>query len=456
MDIGIQSTSKQYGSTDYDTPPRVRPSFISKAAEWVNSTLPSLPYSAKQVRQENIQIHERAITKTEPQRLLGLRGDDGLLACRLCDGWSTMPKIKEDNWRSVLATRTILRLNNITIFRKKPENHLLESSMIGPNHYFGVLDNTDKHLFSIQSTSDGMPYFIKEEVTQEQYLSNKKIPDYVISTHENAIWLSGKEHENRTIIGAETAAIRQQQSLTSDIGILIFGVESEVITLPRFDAHQFDLSPFGAKLVNNSQPFRIASSKEDPMDVVTYHFGSDYASTMVEEREGIFLETHDFTQIISPMTKDSGGFVTLGNWHKGELQLIGVEIPYGSSIIISKGSIHGDSTLTGSYLMGMTVNHTTMATADVVFLKNQKRKNLMLRLDDSDPQQASSNSFSCQSIRDDKNIKPLVVVSDGPIKGHFYNDIRSQKKTLDQVVRTGSSIVFNPFNDAGRCLRKIV
>jgi hypothetical protein len=47
-----------------------------------------------------------------------------------------------------------------------------------------------------------------------------------------------------------------------------------------------------------------------------------------------------------------------------------VSIPFGYVLLLHPGAIHGDSTLTGLYLMGMTGNHTAMNTADSVFLKS--------------------------------------------------------------------------------------
>lgn len=437
-----------------------RGSFLGKTVRWVSSSLPSLPYSAKKVRQDQCPLIEHAVTKTETQRLIGLHGDDGLFACRLADGWSTLPDINEA-LRISAATRTILRLNNITIFRNTPSDGSLSSSMIGPNHYFGVLDNTHDFFCHIQLNQAGIPVFVKDAAACEQCLPVAEIPACYISTQESALWLSGKLRDNLHMIGSDANIAKRQQALTRDLGILIFGSEADVISLPGFDARQFDLSPFGAKLVKNDQPFKITDSVEDPMDVVTYHFGENYAKKIVQEREGLFLETHNFTQLISPVTEDSGGFITLGKWHNGNLDLIGVEVPYGYSIIVSKGTIHGDSTLVGSYLMAMTVNHNTMATADVVFLKNRNNKNVMVTLG-SDIQQTGRVPSSSAALPsgcgpgfNDRGIKPLVVMPDGPLKRNFDEDIRSQKRPLDQVVRTGSSIVYNPANSADWYLRTI-
>ncbi len=67
----------------------------------------------------------------------------------------------------------------------------------------------------------------------------------------------------------------QKQSLTDDIGVLVF--EESHYVLPKVDATQYDLSSFGVKLVRNDQPFKITRNKEDPLDALTYHFGTKYA-----------------------------------------------------------------------------------------------------------------------------------------------------------------------------------
>lgn len=400
-----------------------------------------LPYSARLVRQDLVPVGRKAVTRTETQRLLCLRGDDGTIACRLADGWSTVPNLVQAG-RVVLASRSILRLNNITVFRHHPADGRLSTSMIGPNHYFGVLDSTHTYTLTLRYTALGIPYFVKESGLSEQPAPRIIVPDSLRFTCDSAFWLSGKLKSNQQVIGNKAAQVRSEQSLTKDLGLLVFNTDDQVISLPQFDARRYDLSPFGARLVKNDQPFRITAAAEDPMDVVTYHFGPDYAKTLVQKGAGLFLETHDFTQIMSPVTRDSGGFITLGRWERGALELIGVRVPFGYSIIVSKGAIHGDATFSGSYLMAMTVNHHTMATADVVLLKNKSRQNIDVTLAGGS---AAESSCPREALRfTDGDVKPLVVTGEGGLKHTFDNDIKRQKAPLDRAARTGGSVVYYP------------
>ncbi len=177
----------------------------------------------------------------------------------------------------------------------------------------------------------------------------------------------------------------------------------------------------------------------------------------VEERNGIFLETHNFTQIMSPMTPDSGGFITLGRWNnKGQLELIGVQVPFGYSIIVEKGAIHGGATFTGSYLMAMTVNHHTMGTADVLHLKDYQGKNVSLTIPSSEHTHVKNDPEKKRPYFLYKGIRPLVVTGSGQLTAQQFDlKILEEKALMDRAVLTGSSVIRNPLNKAGALMRKI-
>ena len=64
-----------------------------------------------------------------------------------------------------------------------------------------------------------------------------------------------------------------------------------------------------------------------------------------------------------------------GNSH---LELIACPVPFGFTLLVDVGSIHGDSTLTGLYMMAMTGNHHAMSTADTVYLKHRETRGNVL------------------------------------------------------------------------------
>jgi len=112
---------------------------------------------------------------------------------------------------------------------------------------------------------------------------------------------------------------------------------------------------------------------------VTYNYGDRYYEDYLMNGSGAFIERHEFIQAITPLNKQCGGFVILGREvtdgvSKKRLELVACPVPFGYTLLVDVGSIHGDSTLTGLYMMAMTGNHVAMKTADSVFLKHRETK----------------------------------------------------------------------------------
>ena len=91
---------------------------------------------------------------------------------------------------------------------------------------------------------------------------------------------------------------------------------------------------------------------------------------------------------------------------QGTLELIAVRIPYGYTLLVDKGCMHGDTTFRGLYMMGMTSNHVTMSTADTVFLKHASTKrNVRLTCPEHD-------SPGAESLGAPYAPRPIVVYAD--------------------------------------------
>lgn len=314
-------------------------------------------------------ISEKAVTSSSkpPMRLLLLDGDNGTVACRVHDRLtsSTFPK-RSDHGSLESATRSLLRMKNLIAVRGVPG-----ASMVGPVDYLGNLEAPDQYVYTIQNGFP--PRFSRMPITVEAKSHLKEFDDNNV-TLVRAHWISGKEKKALTQKKKDYQISRQElrHSLFLNPGLL--EIDRPLIELKYFDPREVDLSSFKARLVNHSLPFRITKTKLPPKDeyrLITYLYESLYADWQVKNGSGHFLEKHRFSQTITPLTPHSSGFVVLAriNENLDALELIGVQIPYGYTLIIENDCIHGDSTLRGFFMMGMTSDHTTMRSADTVFLK---------------------------------------------------------------------------------------
>jgi hypothetical protein len=363
-------------------------------------------------------------------RLLFLNGEKGTVACRVSAPVSrTLPRISKDKTLE-FATRSFLRLSNLRAVRGAPG-----ASMVGPCDYLGNLGQLDKHLYSFDTTS--FPPNIQRTPISENTPTNflTKFDDIVVTT-VRANWICGKE---TTAIQQKRAEYQFQpqhlrQSLFLHPGLL--EIDRGQINLNAFDPRGVDLSSFKARLVDNSVPFQISQKplpSKDDYRVVTYRYEEGYADWQVQQGSGLFLEKHRFSQTITPITPDSKGFVVLArlNENDNELELIGIRIPYEHTLIIEEECIHGDTTLNGFFMMGMTSDHTTMRTADTVFLKDPAtKKNVNISLPGSN----------------EEAINHLIPLLNLPEPYVLYTGANSSEKKHFKRLIANKSIIFNPFN----------
>ena len=370
----------------------------------------------------------------EPTRLLLLDGDDGTVACRIYGTLlsATIPRFSE-NWTLESATRSLLRMTNLTAVRGERG-----ASMIGPIDYLGNLEAPHKHLYTIEN--DLLPVFYKRPISDENQKTDlplKKFDDSVITTIK-AHWISGyktdlieEKHQEYDV-----APKHLRQSLFINPGLL--EIDCSLIELKHFDPRGIDLSSFKARLVDHSIPFQITKRPlptKDDYRLVTYLYEPLYADWQVQKGAGLFLEKHSFSQTITPVAPTSGGFVVLArtNQECDELELIGLQIPYGHTLIIEEQCIHGDTTLNGLFLMGMTSDHTTMRTANTVFLKNfATKKNVGMALigaKESEPPLPS---------------QPLSLAATPPYV--IYKDASESDRKQFRDLTTGKNFIFTPFS----------
>jgi hypothetical protein len=369
-------------------------------------------------------------TFEEPKRLLLLDGDDGTVACRVYGHLmtATIPRFS-NNGTLESATRSLLRMQNLTAVRGIPG-----ASMAGPIDYLGNLEEPHKYLYTIKKQFP--PLFYRQLISNEHQEKDFELKEFdsKISTVVKAKWISGKENDSirKKKLEYNVQSKHLRQSLFRDPGLL--EIDRDLIELQYFDPRGVDLSTFKARLVDNQTPFQI-TKKELPINdeyrLVTYLYEPLYADWQIQNGSGLFLEQHRFSQTITPLTPDSGGYVALArtNENLDELELIGIQIPYGYTLLIEEGCIHGDTTLNGFFMMGMTSDHTTMRTADTVFLKYPKTKeNVRMALIGTENTPITDTSLG---------IPPPYVI---------YKNASEIDRSKFRQLTYGQNFIFNPFS----------
>ncbi len=372
--------------------------------------------------------------QTKSPRLLCLHGEEGTLACRVHDPSYTKMLPQRSPWgRSKYALLSEEKMGNLTAVRGVPGK-----SMIGPADYFCDLERSDQYFISIDISPEGIPAFQQYPLTRQHgdsSLSLEKLVDEQL-TKVKAQWFSGS---NKEVLRQKMVEYRNQEnpvlseSLFPNSGILEIDAPKE-IKLPTFDPRGVDLSAFKARIVANDAPFQITEERlhvDDEYCAVSYHYDPGYAERQVKHGGGLFLEFHQFAQTITPLHRDSKGFVTLAKWDEAhiQLELIAIQIPFGYTLIIDKNGIHGDTNLNGLFMMCMTSDHISMATADTVFLKHVVDKdNITISLDNIPEQEAIQRSH--------RPLDPLVFYKENKVDSfsHF------KQRTQDMEV------IFSPFN----------
>lgn len=382
---------------------------------------------------DRLEFPEKTLaTSKKPFRLLLLNGEQGAVTCRVRgECAATIPHISKGGVIEA-ATRSYLRMVNLIAVRG--EN--IGARMIGPCDYFGNVEAPYKHNYTIDIDEAGVPAFLlaDNEPASDAQHANKRDPQ-PFTTTVAASWHKGTDNniqeiqnsyrdENKPVLG---------RSLFPNAGILEIG-GSDSIVLKRFDARTVDLRPFKARLVNNQIPFKVTSEVTDSSDdyrAVTYLYEPNYADEQVRNGGGLFLETHGFAQTMTPIDQNARGFVTLGRWAdaaRTRLELLGVEIPFGYTLIIERDCIHGDTNLSGMFMMCMTSSHVTMRTADTTFLKSvATRKNISISIEGQ-----SSITLS------DRKISPLLQ----PLAISRYAEDEEKRAFKETASKMG--LIFNP------------
>ena len=354
------------------------------------------------------------------------------------------------------STRTLSNLYNLHAVRGAINSggHLcFQTSMSGPHHYFGWLDPRKQYTIECE---DGLPIFKTDHISRatSHQETQKVVSDSSIVKIIDYNWMTGSSINKKI---RELYAINHDRatslidtgsgkfdSLFDAPGILALGADELTFNVIQ-DAYLYNLSPYRAQIVPNNIPFAfnqklVAQYKhaQHKLRVVTYNYGDRYLRDYLMRGSGVFIERHEFIQSITPMNKQCGGFVLLGRevviQGQKTLELIAVTVQFGYTLLVDVGSIHGDSTLTGLYMMAMTGNHNAMKTADTVFMKNYATHNNVsvktipqlepvAGLPGADFFLTSDEKPLKNLIADDKKLKSKIMDSLNPITTVWWNPV---------------------------------
>lgn len=376
------------------------------------------------------------VTSIDPKRLIYFCGhknqNKSALITRVCRNYETISTL----FAGELATRTLWNLYNLHDVRGQTQNGelILRTSMSGPHHYFGWIDPYKSHIIK-QDSCGNLIYYQVHYMDTMSSLSLLSISNKYKFNIENFQWINGEflddyikdqycisNNNPRHLINTDSG---QADSLFDNPGLLL--IDEENITIPLIEnPHLYDLSLYRASIVPNDQPFSFNQSlisqyehAQHKLRVITYFYGDNYVNDYLMKDSGIFIERHEFIQAITPMNERCGGFVILGHInHDLCLELIAVPIRFGYTLLVDVLSIHGDSTLTGLYMMAMTGNHKAMKTADTVFIKNkQTYKNVNIKC---------SPFYVCSSILKED----ILLTSDEKSLEELHNDNYKLEDTI--------------------------
>ncbi len=165
----------------------------------------------------------------------------------------------------------------------------------------------------------------------------------------------------------EQATSGRDASVFGALGVLLFN--SETVTIPQMNAAKVPpafLKRYGAKLIPLDEPVKLNPAEHPSLEnlyLIEYNFNEQYVADYALKFNGgggIFVETHPFPQIFTPLSPQCSGALILGiDLGQDRYSFSAFKIPFGYTMKIKSMAIHGDSFFVGSYAIAL--NETDLA-----------------------------------------------------------------------------------------------
>ncbi len=178
----------------------------------------------------------------------------------------------------------------------------------------------------------------------------------------------------------EAAQTGKDASVFGGLGVLLVPPNFSAVNIPTMNALAVPksfLRKYGAELIPLDQPFVLdaVDNKElETLYLVQYDFDPAYIEEYVMKMAGgggLFVETHPFPHVFTPLSKTCGGALILGvNRGNGAFDFVAFSIPYGFTMKIASNVIHGDSFFVGPYAIALTDTEL----ADSVIFRQETRE----------------------------------------------------------------------------------
>ncbi|KTD14529.1 hypothetical protein Lgra_0560 [Legionella gratiana] len=164
-------------------------------------------------------------------------------------------------------------------------------------------------------------------------------------------------------------------SVFGGLGVLTIPPDVPVMDIPKMNALAVPsayLAKYGAELIPLEKSFTLDAVEDESLKnlyLVEYQWDADYIQDYVMNQRGgggLFVETHPFPHVFTPLSPECGGALILGvKRDDGSFDFAAFEIPFGYTMKIGSNVIHGDSFFVGPYAIALTETEL----ADSVLLK---------------------------------------------------------------------------------------
>lgn len=166
-------------------------------------------------------------------------------------------------------------------------------------------------------------------------------------------------------------------SVFGGLGVLLVAPNDKALTIPTMNALAVPtsfLKKYNAELIPVEKSIDLEPALDESLEtlyLIEYEFGKEYVEQYALKMKGgggLFVETHPFPQIFTPLSPDCSGGLILGiNKGHNEYSFAAFQIPFGYTMKINSMAIHGDSFFVGSYAIALT---DTKLADSVLFRKN--------------------------------------------------------------------------------------